>query len=107
MTHEQREEYIRRAKKSFQTHSNYREGNKSYSYKSNIKRTNYLDEKEWEQPRSYGFWKVRFLIAIILFVAIFSVYQNGSEENKTMITKLNQMIAKDIDTDSIAAWFEE
>lgn len=107
MTHEQREEYIRRAKKSFQTYSTAREGNKKSTYTSNMTGREHFNEKEWEKPKSCSFWKLRFLIAIILFVAIFSVYQNGSEDNKTILIKLNQMIAKDIDTESIAAWFEQ
>ena len=102
MTHEQREEYIRRVKKSFQNDITNHSSKKKYSYSNN---ENYVSNED--SHRSFGFWKVRLLIAIILFVAIFSFYQNGSDENKVAFNKLNDMITKEIDTESIAAWFEE
>ncbi len=102
MTHEQREEYIRRVKKSFQNGVANQQQKKKYSYSDN---ENIASNEEYQ--KSFGFWKVRFIIAIVLFIAIFSFYHNGSDENKAVLNRLNEMITKEIDTDSIAAWFEQ
>ena len=62
MTHEEREEYIRQAKRSFHT-------------KGSIQ-NNYSTAPEEKEERKFGFWKIRLLIAVLLFVGFFSLHQN-------------------------------
>lgn len=112
MTHEQREEYIRRAKKAFHSNPNYRDGKddssyKTNSYRANSYKTNVYDEREPVNSRTFSFWKIRFVIALILFVAIFSLHQTQSEDAVLSFDKITAMVEKNIDTQAVAAWFEQ
>ena len=102
MTHEQREEYIRQAKKSFQNHPHNRERKENFSYKPNS-----FDEKDFENQKSFGFWKVRLLIAVVLFGGIFSLHQTKHEDAVISFDKITAMVEKNFDTQAVAAWFEQ
>lgn len=107
MTHEQREAYIRQVKKSFQNYSSNRERNESYPKRSYVQQSDHFVEREEQQKRTFGFWKVRFLIAIVLFAAIFSLHQNQSEDTTVSFEQITAMVEKNIDTQAVAAWFEQ
>lgn len=93
MTHEQREEYIRQAKRSF--HANM-QNKKSYPANN--------DEIE---ERVGGYWKVRLVIAVLIFVVIFSFHQTNIETALVTHEKLTAFIEKDIDVQTVQAWFEQ
>lgn len=107
MTHEQREAYIRQVKKSFQNYPYNRERKETYSNKSYVQQGGHYDEREENQKRTYGFWKVRLLIAIVLFAAIFSLHQNQSEDTAFSFEQITALVEKNIDTQAVAAWLEQ
>lgn len=104
MTHEQREEYIRQAKKQFQNHPDNRRKSDSYSSGKTYKS---YEDTEVKNEKPLGFWKVRLLIAVLLFVGIFSLKQTNSEDSPISHEKITAMIEKDVDMQTVQAWFEQ
>ena len=93
MTHEQRQEYIRQAKQAFHSHKEY----------SGLKAKESADDGS----SINGFWKVRFIIAIIIFVCAVSVTNSNVIDIKNFQEKVVHMIQRDANMESVQAWFQQ
>ena len=93
MTHEQRQEYIRQAKQSFHSQKEY----------SGLKTKEYTEDSS----SIHGYWKVRFIIAIIIFVCAVSVTNSNATDIKNIQEKVVHMIQRDANMESVQAWFQQ
>ena len=93
MTHEQREEYIRQAKRSFQNNSAYTRNN--------------LKNAEDKGERMAGFWKTRLLVSVLIFVILLSMHQMNIDSSILSQEKIASMIEKDMNIETVQAWFEQ
>ena len=93
MTHEEREAYIKEAKRSFQNSQN------GY-YRPAIKQGE-------NENVSFGFWKGRIVIAVIIFLFVFAIRNSSNDQVKMFHDKVAALIEKDISIDSVEAWFEQ
>ena len=99
MTHEEREEYIRQAKKSFHSDNIYQKNKLDFGYGTN--------DSENTNGKRVGYWKIRIIISIVLFVGFFSYFQAKTDKSQLVSSKIFSMIEKDVDKDTVQAWFQQ
>lgn len=101
MTHEQREEYVKQAKREFHNHPDIQGNSETYKTKK------YSDGQEENKGRLFGYWKVRFLVAVLLFMGIFSLKQSNDSNSLVTQEELAAWIESDMNLQTVQAWFEE
>lgn len=93
MTPEQREAYIKQVKRNFD------------NYHSGTNRKMDTNDSDFEQLA--GYWKYRFVIALLIFVVIFSLHITKTQTFEQTYKKIASAIEKDFSTESISAWIEQ
>lgn len=90
MTREQREDYINQVKKTFQ------------SYESNRR-----SDEETKTEEAKGWWKVRTVLALIVFVLLFGICNSEAGEKMQVYEKVEAAIKKNVNIDTITALMEQ